>query len=105
MTTINNTIMSADTLDFISKMEHKVPAVWAFMKANPSINYMLGKTKKFMYLRRGEYEFYVFVNGEDSFAIRLVGGEIPTTGHILGEEQVKGIINTPLTNWDEVQLA
>lgn len=105
MTTINNSIMDNNTLEFITKMENKVPAVWAFMKANPSINYMLGKTKKFMYLRRGEYEFYVFVNGEDSFAIRLVGGEVPTTGHILGEEQVKGMISTPLTNWDEVQLA
>lgn len=105
MTTINNTIMSADTIDFISKMEHKVPAVWNFMKAHPSINYKLEETKKFMYLRRREYEFYVFINGKDSFAIRLVNGEVPSTGHILGEDQIKGMIKTPLTNWDEIQLA
>lgn len=104
MTTINNSIMDNNTIKFLSKME-KVPAVWAFIKANPGISYELGEIKKFIYFRKGNHEFYVFINGEDSFAVRLVNGEVPPTGHILNKNQVKGMMALSLHNWDEVQLA
>lgn len=104
MTPINNTVMSNETLKFFSKME-KVPAVWAFIKANPGISYELGEIKKFIYFRKGKYEFYVFINGEDSFGVRLVNGEVPPTGHILNKNQIKGMMALSLHNWDEVQFA